>query len=137
MAQPSEERLWGFTLSKAIDPLPDERFAMAGANYRAELRSDHSDAALTIRGGYSRYICLPETELVTVPAGVDPASAVCLVMDYVVGYQMLHRSASLESGNRVLIHGASGGCGTALLQLGKLMGLRMFGTASRRNHGHY
>jgi NADPH:quinone reductase-like Zn-dependent oxidoreductase len=93
-------------------------------------------AALTIRGGYSRYICLPENELVTVPAGVDPASAVCLVMDYVVGYQMLHRSMSIESGNRVLIHGASGGCGTALLQLAKLMGLRMFGTASRRNHGH-
>jgi NADPH2:quinone reductase len=93
-------------------------------------------AALTIRGGYSRYICLPETELVTVPESVDRVSAVCLVMDYVVGYQMLHRSVSLESGNRVLIHGASGGCGTALLQLGKLVGLRMFGTASRRNHGH-
>ncbi len=93
-------------------------------------------AALTIRGGYSRYVCLPETELVTVPAGVDPASAVCLVMDYVVGYQMLHRSVSLESGDKVLIHGASGACGTALLQLGKLLGLRMFGTASRKNHDH-
>ncbi len=100
------------------------------------LGEEDTVAALTIRGGYSRYICLPETELVTVPAGVDPASAVCLVMDYVVGYQMLHRLVSLESGNRVLIHGASGGCGTALLQLGKLMGLRMLGTASRRNHGH-
>jgi NADPH2:quinone reductase len=93
-------------------------------------------AALTIRGGYSRTICLPVTELVVVPSGVDPASAVCLIMDYVVGYQMLHRSASLEAGDRVLIHGASGGCGTALLQLGKLMGLRMFGTASRKNHDH-
>ena len=93
-------------------------------------------AALTIRGGYSRYICLPETELVAVPDGVDPASAVCLIMDYVVGYQMLHRSVSLDSGDKVLIHGASGGCGTALLQLGRLMGLRMFGTASLQNHDH-
>jgi NADPH:quinone reductase-like Zn-dependent oxidoreductase len=93
-------------------------------------------AALPIRGGYSRFLCLPGNELVTAPAGVDPASAVCLVMDYVVGYQMLRRSVSLESGDRVLIHGASGGCGTALLQLGKLMGLRMFGTVSRKNHEH-
>ncbi len=93
-------------------------------------------AALTIRGGYSRFVCLPGNELVTVPEGIDPASAVCLVMDYVVGYQMLHRSVSLESGDGILIHGASGGCGTALLQLGKLMGLRMFGTASRKNHEH-
>jgi len=48
------------------------------------------------------------------------------VMDYVVAYQMLHRSVNLESGDRVFIHGASGGCGTALLQLGTLMGLRLF-----------
>ena len=93
-------------------------------------------AALTIVGGYSRFLCLPATEIVTVPEGVDPATAVCLVMDYVVGYQMLHRSVSLHSGERILIHGASGGCGTALLQLGKLMGLRMFGTASAKKHEH-
>ncbi len=93
-------------------------------------------AALPIRGGYSRYICLPESELVAVPDGVDPAAAVCLIMDYVVGYQMLHRSVGVRAGDRVLIHGASGGCGTALLQLGKLIGLRMLGTASARNHDH-
>jgi NADPH2:quinone reductase len=93
-------------------------------------------AALPIRGGYSRFLCLSEHELVVAPVGVDPASAVCLVMDYVVGYQMLQRSVHLEPGHRVLIHGASGGCGTALLQLGKLMGLRMYGTASRKNHEH-
>lgn len=91
-------------------------------------------AALTIRGGYSRYICLPASELVEVPERVNPTAAVCLVMDYVVAFQMLHRSVSLHSGDRVLIHGASGGCGTALLQLGKLIGLKMFGTASKRNH---
>jgi NADPH2:quinone reductase len=104
-----------------------------GENVR-DFHEGQTVAALTIRGGYSRFLCLPGDELVTVPAGVDPASAVCLVMDYVVGYQMLHRSVLLRSGDGVLIHGASGGCGTALLQLGKLMGLRMFGTASRKNH---
>jgi len=45
---------------------------------------------------------------------------------------MLHRSAKVKSGQRVLIHGASGGVGTALLQLGRLAGLTMYGTCSSR-----
>lgn len=87
-------------------------------------------AALTITDGYARYICLRASELVVVPPDLDPAEAVCLVMDYIVAYQMLHRSVRLDRGDAVLIHGAAGGCGTALLQLGGLMGLQMFGTAS-------
>jgi NADPH:quinone reductase-like Zn-dependent oxidoreductase len=45
---------------------------------------------------------------------------------------MLHRSAKVKPGQRVLIHGASGGVGTALLQLGRLVGLEMYGTCSSR-----
>jgi len=44
----------------------------------------------------------------------------------------LHRSARGRPGQRVLIHGASGGVGTALLQLGRLAGLEMYGTCSWR-----
>jgi NADPH2:quinone reductase len=43
---------------------------------------------------------------------------------------MMHRSARVEPGQRVLIHGAGGGVGTALLQLGRLAGLEMYGTCS-------
>src|SRR6266545_3458652 len=46
---------------------------------------------------------------------------------------MLHRSAEVRSGQRVLIHGAAGGVGTALLQLGRLVGLEMYGTCSSRS----
>jgi NADPH2:quinone reductase len=46
---------------------------------------------------------------------------------------MLHRSAHVRPGQRVLFHGASGGVGTALLQLGRLAGLEMYGTCSSRN----
>jgi NADPH:quinone reductase len=45
---------------------------------------------------------------------------------------MLHRSAKVRPGQRVLIHGAAGGVGTALLQLGRLVGLEMYGTCSSR-----
>jgi NADPH:quinone reductase-like Zn-dependent oxidoreductase len=67
-----------------------------------------------------------------VPSGLDAAEAVSLVLNYVTAYQMLHRSARVRPGQRVLIHGAAGGVGSALLQLGRLAGLEMYGTCSSR-----
>src|SRR5262245_23837369 len=90
--------------------------------------------ALPIHGGYAQYICLPEGELTPVPSGVDPAEAVSLVLNYVTAYQMMHRLGHASSGQRILIHGAAGGVGTALLQLGRLAGLEMYGTASLAGH---
>ena len=89
-------------------------------------------AALPIYGAYTEFICLPQRDLVPVPPGLDAAEAVSLVLNYVTAYQMLHRSAKVKPGQRVLIHGAAGGVGTALLQLGRLVGLEMYGTCSSR-----
>lgn len=87
-------------------------------------------AALPIVGGYAQYLCLPSSELVSVPSGLDPAEAVSMVLNYTTAYQMLHRCARIRFGERILVHGATGGVGTALLQLGKLAGLDMYGTCS-------
>jgi NADPH:quinone reductase-like Zn-dependent oxidoreductase len=87
-------------------------------------------AAMPIHGAYSEFACLPQHELVPVPSGLDAAEAVSLVLNYITAYQMLHRSAHVRPGQRVLIHGASGGVGTALLQLGYLAKLEMYGTCS-------
>jgi NADPH:quinone reductase len=89
-------------------------------------------AALPITGAYAEFVCLPPRELVPVPSGVDAAEAVSLVLNYVTAYQMLHRSAQVRAGQRVLIHGAAGGVGSALVQLGRLAGLEMYGTCSSR-----
>src|SRR5207249_6630646 len=89
-------------------------------------------AALPIHGASAEFVCLPQHGLVPVPAGVDAAEAVSLILNYVTAYQMLHRSAKVKPGQRVLIHGAAGGVGTALLQLGRLAGLEMYGTCSSR-----
>jgi NADPH:quinone reductase-like Zn-dependent oxidoreductase len=91
-------------------------------------------AALTMIGGYAQYTIIPSAHLVPVSADLDPAEAVSLVLNYVTAYQMLHRLGRLQSGQSILIHGAAGGVGTAALQLGKLAGLRMFGTASKPKH---
>jgi NADPH:quinone reductase len=89
-------------------------------------------AAMPISGAYAEFVCLPQSELVPVPSGLDAAEAVSLVLNYVTAYQMLHRSAKVRQGQRVLIHGAAGGVGSALLQLGRLAGLEMYGTCSSR-----
>jgi NADPH2:quinone reductase len=85
-------------------------------------------------GGYSEVLYLPEEELVRVPPGADPAEAVSLILNYVTAYQMLHRSARVQPRQAVLIHSAAGGVGTALLELGRLVGLEMYGTASPGKH---
>ena len=89
-------------------------------------------AAMPISGAYAEYVCVLQRELVPVPPGLDPGEAVSVVLNYITAYQMLHRSARVKSGERALVHGAAGGVGTALLQLGRLAGLTMYGTCSSR-----
>src|SRR5205823_2473958 len=89
-------------------------------------------AAMPISGAYAEFVCLPQRELVPVPAGLDSGEAVSLILNYITAYQMLHRSAKVRPGQRVLIHGAAGGVGSALLPLGRVAGLEMYGTCSSR-----
>ena len=93
-----------------------------------------SVADLTVWGAYAEYICRSESSLVRVPAGLDPGEAVSLVLSYITAYQMLHRSAEVQHGQSILVHAAGGAVGTALLELGRLAGLEMYGTASKSKH---
>lgn len=90
--------------------------------------------ALTVRGAHARFAVVPVGLLVAVPDSLDPGEAVCLILNYVTAYQMLHRIAKVSTGGRILVHGAAGGVGTALLQLGALRRLTMYGTASKSKH---
>jgi NADPH2:quinone reductase len=81
--------------------------------------------ALTAYGGYAAYINLKSAKLIPVPTDVDPAQAAPLILNYIVAYQCLHRVAKVMHGVKVLVVGASGGIGTAFLQLGNLAGLEM------------
>jgi NADPH:quinone reductase-like Zn-dependent oxidoreductase len=85
---------------------------------------------LGVGGGYAEHVCLPEQELVPAPTGVDPAEAVCLVVNYLTAHQHLHGIGRVRSGERVLVHGAAGGVGSAVVQLGRLAGAELIGTAS-------
>ena len=87
-------------------------------------------AAMPISGCYAQFVCLPQRKFIPVPPGLDAAEAVAVVLNYITAYQMLHRSAKVKPRQRVLIHGASGGVGTAFLQLGRLDDVEMYGTCS-------
>jgi len=91
-------------------------------------------AALTVYGGYAEYIYIREDQLIPVPSALDPAEVAPLILNYIVAYQTLHRTAKVKDGDKVLIIGASGGIGTAYLQLGKLANLNMYGIASKSKH---
>lgn len=97
-----------------------------------EVKPGQIVAALPIHGAYAEYVCLPQSELVPVPPELDATEAVSLVLNYITAYQMLHYCAHVKPGQSVLIHGAGGGVGTALLQLGRVVGLQMYGSCSER-----
>jgi hypothetical protein len=60
---------------------------------------------MPISGAYADFVYLPERELVPVPAGLDAGEVVSLILNYITAYQMLHRSAKVRPGQRLLIHG--------------------------------
>ena len=91
-------------------------------------------ADMSVIGGYSQYLCVSANRAIPVPAKLDPAEAVCMPLSYGTAYQMLTRLKQLKRGDSCLVHAAAGAVGTALLELGREMGLIMYGTASSGKH---
>ena len=87
-------------------------------------------AALTKTGGWSDYIVLPAVDLVPVPDGLDAAEAETAVVNGATAWQMLHDMAKVRSEQTIVVHGATGGVGVLLVQLARIAGVRVIGTAS-------
>ncbi|WP_439379984.1 medium chain dehydrogenase/reductase family protein [Amycolatopsis lexingtonensis] len=90
-------------------------------------------AAMTKIGGWRSHLAVPAADLVPVPDGLDAAEAETFVVNGITAYQMLHRWAKVKTGGTILVHGASGGVGTTLVQLARAAGITVIGTASARN----
>src|SRR4249920_1395204 len=99
----------------------------------SRLRVGDRVGALTEWGADAERVCVPEAYAVEVPEDLDPAEVVSLIFPYMTAYQLLHRAARAKPGESVLVHGAAGRVGTALLELGGLADLRIYGTASARD----
>ena len=110
----------GYDVVGAIDQLGD---GVSG------FRLGDRVADMTVVGSNAAYRTLKADDLARVPAGVDAAEAATLILSWTTAYQLLHRAARVQRGQRVLVQGAAGAVGQALLMLGKMAGLEVWGTA--------
>ncbi|MBW7962370.1 medium chain dehydrogenase/reductase family protein [Bradyrhizobium sp. BR 10261] len=85
-------------------------------------------ADMTVVGSNAEYRTLRARDVARVPAGVDAAEAAALILSWTTAHQLLHRAARVQRGQRVLVHGAAGAVGQALIVLGRLAGLELWGT---------
>jgi NADPH2:quinone reductase len=87
-------------------------------------------AALTLHGGFAEYVVRDAEHFIPIPDGVSDVQAAASILNYVTAWQMIHRVAKLRAGQTALVTGASGGVGTAALQLLRLAGVKAYGAAS-------
>ena len=85
-------------------------------------------------GSYAEYIVVKETEVARKPQSVDHVHAAAVPLAALTAWQALFDGAKLAAGQTVLIHGAAGGVGSFAVQLAKIKGARVIGTASKKNH---
>ncbi|TDD21588.1 quinone oxidoreductase family protein [Nonomuraea diastatica] len=90
-------------------------------------------ACLPRMGGYTECANLPVHLLAPIPDGLDTLAAAALPLDYLTALSLLDRHGRARPGDTVLVHGATGGVGDALCQLGTHRRLAMYGTASERS----
>merc|ERR1719253_647869 len=85
-------------------------------------------------GAYSSHIAVSEQRCIVVPEGVSATVAVAAGLNYVTAHQILVTMLAMKPGDTVLVHGAAGGVGTAVLEMGRKIGLKVYGTASTQKH---
>lgn len=86
-------------------------------------------ADMTVVGSNAEYRTLRADDVARVPVEADAAEAATLILSWMTAYQLLHRAARVQRGQRLLVHGAAGAVGQALLVLGRLAGLELWGAA--------
>jgi NADPH:quinone reductase-like Zn-dependent oxidoreductase len=91
-------------------------------------------AAMIQYGGYTEYAVVPAEKVVLLPEGLDPIKAVAATTSYLTAYYLIHEEAMLDSGDVLLVHGAGGGTGLAIVELASHFGIKVYGTASEAKH---
>jgi NADPH:quinone reductase len=100
-----------------------------GAGVKKVKSGDRVYTARTVSGAYAEYALALEDQVHSLPARIDFAQGAGVWVPYGTAYHALFHSAEARASERVLVHGASGGVGTAALQIARAMGLTIFGTA--------
>jgi NADPH:quinone reductase-like Zn-dependent oxidoreductase len=90
--------------------------------------------ALTRFGGYTEAVSVPEAQVFPMPAAMSFEEAAAVPVNYLTAVLMLRHFGNVRKGDRVLVHAAAGGVGMAAIQLCRIAGAEVIGTASAGKH---
>jgi len=89
--------------------------------------------SLQRNGGYAEYAIAKIDEIVLKPENLNYENAAAIAVGALTSWQAILSLGNLTSGQKILIHGASGGVGSMAVQLAKAKGAYVIGTASGKN----
>lgn len=100
-----------------------------GEGVRKFKAGDRVYTASTITGAYAEYCLALENQVQPLPSSISFSQGAGIYVPYATAYHALFHEAKARASETVLIHGASGGVGTAAIQIARNIGLTVFGTA--------
>lgn len=107
-----------------------EKAAEGAAEEHAEnLRPGDAVVALTAFNAYAEWVAVPAAAVYRLPAGMGFNDGAAIPVNYLTAYEAIVTMGNMQPGQRILIHGAAGGVGTAAVQIARAKGLFVFGTA--------
>jgi len=104
-----------------------------GANVQA-VKPGQRILALTRFGGYADLVAVPADQVFMMPAAMSFEEGAAIPVNYLTAILMLRRFGNVKEGDRVLVHAAAGGVGMAAIQLCRIAGAEVIGTASASKH---
>jgi NADPH:quinone reductase-like Zn-dependent oxidoreductase len=85
-------------------------------------------------GGQASLVSVPQEQVLPLADRLSFEQGAAIPVNYSTAYCGLIIMGGIEKGDRVLVHAAAGGVGTAAVQIGRLKGAEVFGTASASKH---
>jgi NADPH2:quinone reductase len=81
------------------------------------------------RGSYAQYALVPAAQLVNLPDDVDLNTAAAAMLQGMTAHYLTHSTFPLKPGDKALVHAAAGGAGRLIVQMAKMLGATVYGTA--------
>ena len=94
-----------------------------------DLKASDRVAYAMQRGSYAEYAVVPASQLVPLPDSVDFNTAAAAMLQGMTAHYLTHSTFPLKPGDRVLVHAAAGGAGRLIVQMAKMLGATVYGTA--------
>lgn len=102
----------------------------AVGNKVSRIKAGDKVYATAYGGTYAEYISLNEEQVAIIPNNISFYEAAALAIPLTTAYTLLVEAGTLQEGQKILIHGASGGVGSIMVQMAKALGAYVIGTTS-------